>query len=634
MPRKPTQTLRQFRPKLAKQLVNPKDGNLAKGSSKKVKWKCLNHKGLVYEARVDNRAYGKNQSRCGCPVCNGKKVVPGINDIATTHPDVAKLFVDKKMALQHTAKSNKKALFQCKKGHPAWEVVISNVTGGTRCPYCSGRKAIPGENSLAETHPELARELVDVDKAIEIKAGSNTKQKWKCLTNPNHPIWVETVYNRTYRNHVCPHCSGKKVTTGINDLNTTHPKLALQLKKPKQGHKTAASSTIPIEWICKKCNHIWSASPFNRTVVKTGCPVCTNRTVIPEVNSLAKTNPEVLPWLADPNEAKSITKGSNKKLTWKCPEGHTWQARTHTMIPPQIEKCRDCNPRSVFEQQVSTFIQSLLSDAEIIYGDKSILENREIDIVIPGLKIAIECNGVWWHSSAVERIQKNPDYHSEKSQLARKKGYTLIHIWEDDWDLHPGFIKNQLTRLIEQHRSSEKSKKSNTPHNFTIERIDDAQTLDSWNKKHPQKSSQPQVIYCLMDEHNCIHAALEIKESEIIRFSSLHYIPQALTRLIKYAEQDNPAIAQWFTVLDSDFPLSSEFKEAGFTLKRRLSPKTTYMGSHTKMRRVDPSEYHLKRFKSDPSLQYEKGWTLKEALKANRIYTIRNSGFERWTKRV
>lgn len=52
-------------------------------------------------------------NKTGCSVCNGKTVVKGINDIATTRPDLVKYFVNKEDAYTHTKGSEAKVLVKC-----------------------------------------------------------------------------------------------------------------------------------------------------------------------------------------------------------------------------------------------------------------------------------------------------------------------------------------------------------------------------------------------------------------------------------------------------------------------------------------------------------------------------------------
>ena len=222
MPRKPSQTLEQFNPALADQLVDQSLRSIARGSDKKVQWRCPVDPRHVWWASPMNRTNAKNPT--GCSVCNGKTVIPGVNDVATTHPDVAALMVNKDLTTTRTASSNKKVEFWC--GNPAhdhWNAPLSNVARlGTRCPQCSGRRAITGVDDLATTHPALAAELVNQSLATTLKAGSNASVLWQCRVNPSH-TWHATIYSRTTKKSGCPYCSGRIIVPGVNDLATTHP---------------------------------------------------------------------------------------------------------------------------------------------------------------------------------------------------------------------------------------------------------------------------------------------------------------------------------------------------------------------------------------------------------------------------
>lgn len=222
MPRKPSQTLEQFNPELADQLVDQSLRSIARGSDKKVQWRCPVDSRHVWWASPMNRTNSKNPT--GCSVCNGKTVIPGVNDVATTHPKAAALMVDKKLRTKLTGSSNKKVEFWCgNPKHDHWTAPLSNVARqGTRCPQCSGRRPVSGKSDLATTHPKMAAELVDRSLATTLKPGSNTSVLWQCPKNPDH-TWEATPYSRTAKKTGCPYCSGRKIVPGVNDLATTHP---------------------------------------------------------------------------------------------------------------------------------------------------------------------------------------------------------------------------------------------------------------------------------------------------------------------------------------------------------------------------------------------------------------------------
>ena len=79
---------------------------------------------------------------------------------------------------------------------------------------------------------------------------------------------------------------------------------------------------------------------------------------------------------------------------------------------------------------IELFVRNILDKYNIKYeiNTKNTIPPYEIDIFIPEKKIAIECNGVYWHSS-----KKIPDRtkHIKKFLMCQAKGIQLLTIWED-----------------------------------------------------------------------------------------------------------------------------------------------------------------------------------------------------------
>lgn len=170
----------------------------------RVWWKCkLGHS---WQTVVHTRTNGS-----GCPVCSGKKVLIGYNDLATIRPDIALQWNIEKNNLSPTdvtVNSNKKVWWICENGHE-WESKINNrVANNQGCPVCRGNKVLKGYNDLKTLYPEIAREW-DYEKNGELKPDmfrphSNKAVWWIC------PICKES-YNKviTYRttnNTGCPKC--------------------------------------------------------------------------------------------------------------------------------------------------------------------------------------------------------------------------------------------------------------------------------------------------------------------------------------------------------------------------------------------------------------------------------------------
>jgi len=98
--------------------------------------------------------------------------------------------------------------------------------------------------------------------------------------------------------------------------------------------------------------------------------------------------------------------------------------------------------RSSFEASMHSF----LSDEAISYAanTRSIISPLELDFFIPGSKIAIECNGDYWHSD----IFKDKNYHFNKWKQCYDQGIQLIQIRESDWNTHSSIFKSMLQQTL------------------------------------------------------------------------------------------------------------------------------------------------------------------------------------------
>lgn len=147
----------------------------------------------------------------------------------------------------------------------------------------------------------------------------------------------------------------------------------------------------------------------------------------------------------DPSEFR----GTNKDILykWKCEEcGTIFESR---YVNSRIPICRKCHPLSSGEDELFVFVRSLNPNLIIKRHTKSIIKPQEIDIYIPELKLAIEFNGVYWHSTK-HILEKN--YHLNKTKACEEKGIWLIHIWEWDWIKNKDKVKLFLKDLILNHK--------------------------------------------------------------------------------------------------------------------------------------------------------------------------------------
>lgn len=187
--------------------LTPRD--IVAGSHKKVWWTC--ERGHEWQATVASRTSGG----AGCPVCAGKLVIPGENDLASQFPAIAAEWHPTRngsLAPDGVSPySNRKVWWRCSLGHDYQAGVGARTINGSGCPYCAGRRVLAGFNDLASLEPQVAAQwhptLNEGLTAEMVTARSHRKVWWTC---PSGHIWKAVIYSRAGPQRAgCPVCAGK-----------------------------------------------------------------------------------------------------------------------------------------------------------------------------------------------------------------------------------------------------------------------------------------------------------------------------------------------------------------------------------------------------------------------------------------
>ena len=256
---------------------------ISKHSNRSFWWKCSN--GHSWKAICNNRAKGRS-----CPFCAGKKVSPGDNDLATTHPELAQNWSTRNIIKpsEITAGSNRKVWWCCEKGHE-FEASPSHIVRGRSCPYCSGKRVLIGFNDLASLFPNLLDEWDFQKNAIkptEVTTGTTKKIFWKCSRCGFE--WSASALSRT-RGSGCPKCARESAQQSLRQraiqeqgtLFEKHPDLMVEWDWIKNAHlnpkELSAGSSEKVWWTCKNCGRSWSTQIRVRTKKGCGCQSCSNK---------------------------------------------------------------------------------------------------------------------------------------------------------------------------------------------------------------------------------------------------------------------------------------------------------------------------------------------------------------------
>ena len=136
--------------------------------------------------------------------------------------------------------------------------------------------------------------------------------------------------------------------------------------------------------------------------------------------------------------------GVDKKYPFKCKTCDSFFVSD--IDDGKIPRCFICNPKidtggqSILEKEISDYIKTL--DPDITEQNRNIIHPLELDIVSEHHKIAVEVDGLYWHSETTGR--KGKFYHFQKRKTTNDVGYRLLQIFEDEWVEKERIVKSRL----------------------------------------------------------------------------------------------------------------------------------------------------------------------------------------------
>ena len=251
---------------------------------------------------------------------------------------------------------NQKAWWICERGHRYDMFVYSRTIDGQGCPYCKGKRTMAGFNDLASKRPDVLAKW-DYEKNTELTPQEVTESShksvcWKCEQGHSWQARVQSITQLKEGKSGCPYCSGRFPIKGENDLATLFPEVAKEwcheLNECAPDEVTAQSDRR-CWWKCEK-GHTWLAPVSTRTRTHpSNCPYCNQYKAWPGYNDLATTHPDVAAeWNYERNgdlKPTDVSKGSARKVWWKCSEGHEWEAMIRARTKKNGTGCPVCRRR-------------------------------------------------------------------------------------------------------------------------------------------------------------------------------------------------------------------------------------------------------------------------------------------------
>jgi len=332
---------------------------------------------------------------------------------------------------------------------------------GSSCPKCFGKN---------KEYDEIITNFKKIhgDKYDYSLVNYVTQKEPIKIICPEHGVFEQT-YNTHKKGHGCPKCVGRYKTNNefIIEANKIHS------NKYDYSLVNYVNSIKNINIICdlhgefkqKPANHLQGS----------GCPKCKGLKI---TEKKTKTIDEFI------NDANKIhdNKYDYSFVDYKnCKEHVKINCTKHGIFKQTPDShlqgigCPKCGLKfDKAENEIRNFLATL--NIDFIEKDKEIIKPLELDILIPLHNIAIEFNGLYWHSDKF----KPSNYHLNKTELCEKKNIKLIHIFEDEWLFKKDIVLSRLKNILKLTENKIYARKCET------KLVDTKIAKDFLNKNHIQ----------------------------------------------------------------------------------------------------------------------------------------------------
>ncbi len=253
-------------------------------------------------------------------------------------------------------------------------------------------------------------------------------------------------------------------------------------------------------------------------------------------------------------------------------------------IQQEYGLCPICYPRnqgtSKIENEIIDFIK-LNINLEIIENSREIINPKELDIYIPDKKVAIEFNGLYWHSEEFKDFK----YHLDKTKICIEKDIQLVHIFEDEWIFKKDIVKSRLKQILGVNDSQRIHARK-----CQIKEIDSKTKNEFLEQFHIQGKDNSviklgsfynnELVSVMTFSHgNISKGSKYVKDIwELNRFcsNSNYHIPGIASKLLKYFQRNYEWI-EIFSYADRRWSQGNVYYQLGFELDSITKPNYWYL---------------------------------------------------------
>jgi len=277
---------------------------------------------------------------------------------------------------------------------------------------------------------------------------------------------------------------------------------------------------------------------------------------------------------------------------------------------------------SLPQKQIYNFIKENYS-GEVLYNDWSVLGNKELDIYIPELKLAIEHNGLPYHSSNI-KSDKNKYRHINKTNLCGSLGVNLLYIRGDQWQLKQNIVKSIIKNKLGITENKVFARKC------IISELDSTATKTFLNENHIQGHFDSSIRLGLF-YNNVLVSVMTFSKSrynknvdwELVRFANKldTIVVGGFSKLLKHFQQKHSGSI--ISYCDRSRGFGDVYLKNGFILQNTIvEPSYSWTNNHTVYNRL---QFTRKSIKTKLKL-FDESLTVDENMFNNKYRIIYDSG--------
>ena len=239
-------------------------------------------------------------------------------------------------------------------------------------------------------------------------------------------------------------------------------------------------------------------------------------------------------------------------------------ANSHGLESPNI--------RSQPELEISEFLRK--NGIAFSQNTRKVISPKELDFHLPEHNLAIEFDGLYWHSSKF--VDKN--YHAEKTAACQKQGIQLLHIFEDEWENSSSVLKKKILHLCGKTPTIVTGARK-----LVIAEATKSEITSFVNENHVQGVPLVVTHYLKITYNGEIVAVVLLKKIannivDMIRFCTNQSgtYPGLMSKVVSYVKKQYN-YAELVTFADLRYSYGDVYLKSGFTEVNRLKPDYFYV---------------------------------------------------------